>query len=90
MTEQEIRAMRVAEAVHSARMEGGGVTSSFFADARDYIEEQIDAHELVNSYTSPIRSGIRMIELPETFEPISDFRHKCTAQSYRCHNRYRT
>lgn len=48
MTEQEIRAMRVAEAVHSARMEGGGVTSSFFADARDYIEEQIDAHELVN------------------------------------------
>ena len=38
MTEQEIRAMRVAEAVHSARME----------DARDYIEEQIDAHELVN------------------------------------------
>lgn len=49
MTEQEIRAMRVAEAVHSARMEGGGVTSSFFADARDYIEEQIDAHELVNS-----------------------------------------
>ena len=31
MTEQEIRAMRVAEAVHSARMEGGGVTSSFFA-----------------------------------------------------------
>lgn len=43
MTEQEIRAMRVAEAVHSARMEGGDVTSSFFfADARDYIEEQID------------------------------------------------
>lgn len=50
MTEQEIRAMRVAEAVHSARMEGSDVTSSFFfADARDYIEEQIDAHELVNS-----------------------------------------
>ncbi|ALE10002.1 Hypothetical protein RY67_2002 [Bifidobacterium longum subsp. infantis] len=49
MTEQEIRAMRVAEAVHSARMEGGVVASSFFADARDYIEEQIDAHELVNS-----------------------------------------
>ncbi|MCC2748747.1 antitoxin VbhA family protein [[Eubacterium] rectale] len=49
MTEQEIRAMRVAEAVHSARMEGGDVTSSFFADARDYIEEQIYAHELVNS-----------------------------------------
>lgn len=49
MTEQEIRAMRLAEAVHSARMEGGDVTSSFFADARDYIEEQIDAHELVNS-----------------------------------------
>ena len=48
MTEQEIRAMRVAEPVHSARMEGGDVTSSFFADVRDYIEEQIDAHELVN------------------------------------------
>ena len=29
MTEQEIHAMRVAEAVHSARMEGGDVTSSF-------------------------------------------------------------
>ena len=48
MKEQKIRAMRVAEAVHSARMEGGDVTPSFFADARDYIEEQIDAHELVN------------------------------------------
>ena len=46
MTEQEIRAMRVAEAVHSARMERGGVTSSFFADARDYIEEHIAAQEL--------------------------------------------
>ena len=48
MTEQEIRAMRVAEAVHSARMEGGNVAPSFFADARDYIEEQIDVHELFN------------------------------------------
>ncbi|WP_227484938.1 antitoxin VbhA family protein [Bifidobacterium longum] len=51
MTEQEIRAMRVAEAVHSARMEGGDVTSSFFADARDYIEEQIDAHGRTNRRT---------------------------------------
>ena len=48
MTEQEIRAMRVAEAVHSARMEGVGVTSTFFEDSRYYIEEQKDAHELVN------------------------------------------
>mgnify|MGYP006917976486 CR=1 FL=1 len=40
MTEQEIHAMRVAEAVHSARMEGGECHILVFADARDYIEEQ--------------------------------------------------
>lgn len=39
MTEQEIRAMRVAEAVHSARMEGGDVTSSFFLQTRATISK---------------------------------------------------
>lgn len=48
MTERESRAIGVAEVVHSARMEGGDVTPAFLTDARDYIEEKIDVHELLN------------------------------------------
>lgn len=48
MTEQESRAIGVAEVIHSAHLEGGDVTPDFLADARDYIEERIDIRELLN------------------------------------------
>lgn len=48
MTEQESRAIGVAEVIHSAHLEGGDVTPGFLADARDYIEERIDIRELLD------------------------------------------
>ncbi|MCH9277223.1 antitoxin VbhA family protein [Bifidobacterium amazonense] len=48
MSERESRAVGVAEAVHSAHLEGGDVTPAFLADARDYIEERISIRELLN------------------------------------------
>lgn len=61
MTEQEIRAMRVAEAVHSARMEGGDVTSSFFC-RRARLYRRTNRHEFgINSTLNLISLFLRKL-----------------------------
>lgn len=46
--EQQERARRVAEALHSVRMEGLSVTDATYADAELYVAGAIDADELVD------------------------------------------
>ena len=59
MTERESRAISVADAIHSAHLEGGDVTTAFLTDARDYIEEKISIHELLNR--TRVRYGLSTV-----------------------------